>query len=65
MKTKTYNNSQSTEKEHPKQRLCPFIDEHFHDCFPSDLRSQNVEAAIYYCNGHFEECEIYRRQGRR
>jgi hypothetical protein len=46
------------------RKLCPLIEELGDECFCSDLRSQNVEAAIFYCNGNFEECEIYRRKMR-
>lgn len=43
------------------QKLCPFVNEPFSDCYIFNMKSQNTEAAIYYCGGHFEECEIYKR----
>ena len=48
-----------------RSNLCPLIDEPCSECFCSDLRSQNIEAAIRYCSGNFEECEIFKRRGGR
>lgn len=43
-------------------RRCPFIESPCDDCFVARLNSQNIEQAIYYCGGNYEECEIYQRE---
>ena len=42
---------------------CPFVKDPFDECFVTGINSQNIDQAIYYCGGHFEECEIYRKRG--
>ena len=43
--------------------LCPFVGDPFDECFITDINSQNIDQAIYYCGRNFEECEIYRKRG--
>lgn len=44
-----------------KNSLCPHINDPFSDCHISSLDSRNIEDAIYYCGGHYEECGIYKK----
>jgi hypothetical protein len=56
------NETSIPEKPEAGQQLCPLIGELGHECFSSNLRSLNVEAAIYYCGKNFTQCEIYKRR---
>jgi hypothetical protein len=40
---------------------CPCVRAPSPECWCADQRSQSGENTVYYCGGHFEECEIYRR----
>jgi hypothetical protein len=42
-----------------ENRLCPFIQKPFHDCYCTSTSSLYAEATIYYCGGHYRSCEIY------
>ncbi len=44
------------------KRLCPFIKRPSDDCYCIKLTSQDVEKAVFYCGGHFELCEIYKKK---
>ena len=41
--------------------LCPLVRDPLSDCYCYDMNSQKISAAIYYCGGKYEQCEIYRR----
>lgn len=41
--------------------VCPFAQNPFNDCYVRNMTSLNIEDTIYYCGGHFEECEIYKK----
>lgn len=41
-------------------RRCPFVTNPFEGCIITNINSQNIDEAIYYCGNNFEECEIYR-----
>ncbi|MHC1743300.1 MAG: hypothetical protein AB9873_09755 [Syntrophobacteraceae bacterium] len=43
-----------------KRLFCPLLQEDRPECFSHDLRSQNVEAALHYCTGIFEDCANYK-----
>lgn len=43
------------------QRSCPFIQEPYDNALCSSMLTQSIENAMYYCGGHFEQCDIYRR----
>lgn len=40
--------------------LCPLVRDPGEGCFCSDLRSQNIEAALRYCCGNYQECRIFK-----
>jgi hypothetical protein len=42
-----------------QNRLCPFIQKPFDDCYCTSTSSLYAEATIYYCGGHYRACEIY------
>ena len=44
---------------------CPFVTDPLDECFITGLSSQDVDMAIYYCGGNFEECKIYRKRMKR
>ena len=44
-----------------KRRLCPMSASPHKDCYISRMDSQSIEAAMYYCGGHHEECAIFRK----
>ena len=44
------------------KRLCPFIKKPLDDCYCIKLTSQDVEKAVFYCGGHHELCEIFRKR---
>ncbi len=56
MKLKKRISNQST-----KSKRCPFIHKPFKECYCLNLRSINIQDAIFYCIGSFEECEIYNK----
>ena len=43
-----------------KKALCPLIDRPLENCYCTFSASQYVDKTLYYCNGHFSECEIYK-----
>lgn len=52
-------NKETIEFENYKGRKCPFINEILSACHCSDMRSTNIENAIYYCGANFIECPVY------
>jgi hypothetical protein len=44
-----------------KNKICPFVQIPFHDCYCFNLNSKYIEPAIYYCGNHFTACEIYKK----
>lgn len=51
----------TTAKRSEKRDLCTLISFPYPDCYVAGLGSTNIENAIYYCGGHFEECQIYQK----
>lgn len=43
-------------------RHCPFVEQPFDDCFVNEVNSQNIGRVLYFCGGHFEECDIFRQR---
>jgi len=43
----------------PENGCCPFVPEPFDGCYCVGLESKSVPDAIYYCGGHYRECDIY------
>ncbi len=44
-----------------KKKLCPFLSSLFEDCYSVDMDSTKISMVIYYCQNHFEQCDIYKR----
>ena len=42
-------------------KICPLVKRPYAGCHCADLTSNSAEAAIYFCGGHFDECEIFSR----
>jgi hypothetical protein len=38
---------------------CPYLETPFEECYVNGMGSAEVEKAIEYCGGDFEECEVY------
>ncbi len=55
----------SEQNSQPVKRFCLFALMPQDKCYCTSLRSLDVEATLYYCAEHFEECEIYRAICRR
>lgn len=43
------------------ERFCPFIKHPLPECYVSNLNSQNIGLALKYCQGNFEDCNVYQR----
>jgi len=52
---------QPPEKKNQKRILCPFVRSPHKDCYFLDMNSNKISMAVYYCQNHFKECEIYKR----
>ncbi len=50
-------------KKGKEKNLCPFLSSPFEDCYSLDMDSTKISMAIYYCQNHFEECDIYKGSG--
>ena len=55
--------AQETSNAASEGKNCPFLQNPFDECYCYDMRSQDIEYAIYYCGKHFDECETYRNIG--
>ncbi|BCA80713.1 hypothetical protein AOP6_2500 [Desulfuromonas sp. AOP6] len=42
-------------------KICPLVKTPHATCHCANLTSSSAEAAIYFCGGHFNECDIYSR----
>lgn len=40
---------------------CPLIPQYLEGCYCTNLISQNTEAAIRFCVGNYQECDLYKR----
>ena len=38
---------------------CPHVKDPFERCYCTSLSSANVAKIVYFCDGKYEECEIY------
>ncbi len=52
---------QPPEKKNQKRMLCPFVRSPDKDCYFLDMNSNKISMAVYYCQNHFKECEIFKR----
>jgi hypothetical protein len=50
------------EKHNPKRKLCPFVRTPQSECYFLDMNSNKISMAVYYCQNHFRQCEIYKRK---
>lgn len=48
-----------------KKKLCPFLSSPFEDCYSLDMDSTKIAMVVYYCQNHFEECDIYKRMSQK
>lgn len=45
------------------REVCIFADAPWQECYCFNMNSSTkVREAVYYCGGHFNECEIYQRR---
>lgn len=44
-----------------KRSLCPIVQSPSQECYFLDMNSNKISMTIYYCQNHFEKCEIYKR----
>lgn len=42
-----------------EKQLCPFIIQHRTECYCTELNSQTIESALYYCGSNFTQCKFY------
>jgi hypothetical protein len=50
-----------SKKNHNRNYQCPFLRKPEKDCYCINMDSQEkIMAAINYCNGIYEECEVYK-----
>jgi hypothetical protein len=50
------------EKKKQKRTLCPFVRSPGRDCYFLDMNSNKISMAVYYCQNHYDQCEIYKRK---
>ncbi len=43
------------------KKICPLVKMPYTGCYCANLTSNSAEAAIYFCGGHFDECDIFSR----
>lgn len=41
--------------------ICPFVQKPHKDCYCLDMNSRKVRNVIYYCQGNFGKCKIYKK----
>ena len=46
----------------PKRKLCPFVQSPRIDCHFLDMNSYTIPMAVYYCQNHYHQCDIYIRE---
>ncbi len=44
-----------------KRTVCPFVRSPSRDCYFLDMNSNKISMAVYYCQNHYDQCEIYKR----
>jgi len=55
----------SKEQKKQKKNLCPFVRSPGPDCYCRDMNSSKISMAVYFCQNHYDHCEIYKRMTRR
>ncbi len=53
---------ESKEKPKPKRKLCPFVRSPQNECYFLDMNSNKISMAVYYCQNHYHQCDIYIRE---
>ncbi len=53
---------ESKGKDKPKRKLCPFVRSPQDECYFLDMNSNKISMAVYYCQNHYHQCEIYKRE---
>lgn len=53
--------AQQPKKKPQKRVLCPFVGSPHKDCYFLDMNSNKISMAVYYCQNHFKQCEIFKR----
>jgi hypothetical protein len=43
------------------QKICPYVQNPSEACYCFDMNSLNTDSTIYYCGGHYLECEIFKK----
>ncbi len=43
------------------EKLCPFVGKSYEECHCTNLRSDHINMALYFCTKNFRYCEIYKR----
>lgn len=43
------------------RKICPLVQVPYSNCFCVNLTSSSAEAAIYFCGGHYEKCDIFKK----
>ncbi len=51
---------QQPEKKNQKRMLCPFVRSPHADCYFLDVSSNQISMAVYSCQNHYHQCEIYK-----
>ncbi len=51
----------SNGKNTQKRSLCPFVQSPNQECYFLGMNSNKISMTIYYCQNHYEKCEIYKR----
>ncbi len=53
---------QQPKKKIQQRMLCPLVRSPHQDCYFRDMNSNKISMAVYYCQNHYEQCEIYKRK---
>jgi hypothetical protein len=53
---------ESKKKIRPKRELCPFVRSPQNGCYFLDMNSYTIPMAVYYCQNHYRQCDIYKRE---
>ena len=53
---------ESKGKDKPKRKLCPFVQSPQDECYFLDMNSYTIPMAVYYCQNHYHQCDIYIRE---
>lgn len=41
--------------------FCPFMRDHWYDCYCSDMIRMDINSVFYYCIEHYNECDAYKK----